>query len=139
MYKEIYETIQDLLQTISDIKEVNIFNDGNFSAYPAVNITSISKSRERTGTCKIEENGTITLVLFQEINADNMGAEQGENIILDLIDDIDDVFDTNHSLNGLVDDVTLSDAELGFTDRELNFRTYNITLSYKLLKQLTSE
>lgn len=139
MYKEIYDKIQDLLETITDLKVVNVFNSGSFSAYPAINITSITKSRQRVATCMIEENGTISLVLYQEINEMNRGAEKGEQVILNIIDDIDDIFDTNHDLDGLVDDITLTDASLGYVDTALNCRTYNITLSYKLLKQLTNE
>lgn len=136
MYKQIYEKIKELLETIPEIMSVNTFNNGNFEAFPAINITSISKSRDWTSTCTIEENGTISLILYQEINKDGMGAVKGESIVLDIIDQIDDLFDANYSLGGLVDSMTLSNAELGFVDRELNYRTYNITLSYKLLKQV---
>jgi len=139
MYKEIYLKIMSLLKGISGIKEVNLFDDGNFNKYPAINITSISKNRERTATCMIEENGIISLTLFQEINSSNMGSAQGNTIILNLIEAIDDVFDENSSLGGLVDDITLDTASMGYMNRELNFRTYNITLSYKYLKQISNE
>lgn len=139
MYINIFKKIRELLSEIDDIKEINIFNDGNFNKYPAINITSLSKSRERTATCMIEENGSIELTLFQEINYSNMGASQGEAIILDLIDQIDDVFDTNSTLDGLLQDITLASASMGFLNRELNFRTYNLTLNYKSLKQISNE
>jgi hypothetical protein len=133
-YKNIYLKIKELLETITDVKEVNTFNDGKFLKYPAINITGLSKSRERTSTCTLEENGVINLVLYQEINSENRGAKNGEDLILDLMDDLNTLFDTNHKLDGLVDDITLSTAELGFVDRELNFRTYNLSLNYKKLE-----
>lgn len=139
MYKTIYLKIKELLSGITDIKEVNIFNDGNFNKYPAINITSISKNRERVATCMIEENGVINLTLFQEINYYNTGSEQGDFIILNLIDQIDDVFDSNSTLDGLLQDITLNSANMGYVNRELNFRTYNITLTYKSLKQISNE
>lgn len=138
MYKQIYDKIKELLETIEDVEVVNTFNSGNFDAYPAINIVSLSKSRQRKATCLFEEEGNISLVLFQEINSANRGAKNGEDVILNIIDDIDDLFDTNSTLGGLVDDVTLTSAELGYVDRETNHRTYNITLSYKLLKQITN-
>lgn len=138
MYKDIYIKIRDLLEAVADIKEVNIFNDGNFSRYPAINITSISKTRERTAPCMIDENGNISLVVYQEINVDNTGAERGDYIILNLIDQIDDVFDNNSTLDGLLDDITLDNASMGYMNRELNFRTWNINLKYKALKQLSN-
>jgi hypothetical protein len=139
MYKEIYLKIRELLKGIDGIEEVNIFDDGNFNKYPAINITNITKNRARTATYMIEENGTIDLVLFQEITYNNMGFAQGNVIILNLIEAIDDIFDENSDLDGLVDDITLERASMGYVNRELNFRTYNISLSYKLLKQISNE
>lgn len=138
MYKQIYDKIKELLTGIADLEVVNTFNSGNFEAYPAINIVSLSKTRQRKATCLFEEEGTISLILYQEINADNRGAEKGEDVVLNIIDDIDDVFDNNSSLDGLVSDITLTNAEMGYLDRENNHRTYNITLSYKLLKQITN-
>lgn len=136
MYKEIYDKIKSLLETITDIKQVSIFNNGIFDAYPAINITNLTKTRVSTTHCTIEEDGQIILNLYQEINADNKGAYDGEIVVLNLMDNIDDIFDKNPTLDGLVDDITLTNAETGFAEGQVNMRVYRFTLSYKLLKQI---
>lgn len=136
MYKEIYQAIKTILDGVPEIEQVSMYNNGKFEAYPAVNISSITRDREYSsiGNCHIQEEGEIVLTVFQEINAQARGAEDGEAIVVDLMDKIDNAFDGNVSLGGYLKDLIIKSTSLGFQNIQTNTRTYNITLAYKAMK-----
>lgn len=131
-YKNFFNEIKTKLETIPELKRVSIFNNADISSgFPFVNISGFSKTREKTATCLIEENGNVELTLYQEINADNSGAVRGNNVVLDIMQKIDNVIDTNPTMNNQVDFIQLTNGQMGYVDTTLNCRTYQFTLSYK--------
>lgn len=137
MRKEITTAIYNKLNAIEGlVGNVFKFNKGQFDKYPVAVILGSEHTKERESTATLIKNYVFKVRVLQEINSEARGAEAGEELMIDLVDLIDNAFDSDDTLGGLCDDVAVSSAFM-WEDRELMMRGIDLQITCKKLKQLT--
>lgn len=136
MNKDILNAIFAKLETISKISEVFKYNKGQIDNYPTAIISNFRGEKERTSVKTIEKKYKYTVKIYQEIKSELRDIEANEDLMLDIVSDIDNAFDTDDSLGGVVDDINCTNAMV-FEDRELLMLVAEIEITCLKLKQLT--
>lgn len=134
MRTEILNALFAKLSSIESIKEVYKFTAGNFTNYPVALIVGSENVSERESTNHIKKTYTFKVRILQEVNEEARGKEDGEDIINQVFDDIDDAIDTDDTLGGSCDDVNIRSV-FAWEDRELLMRAVDIDITCVKLKQ----
>lgn len=135
MRKIILEAIYKKFENISGIEEVHKYNKGHFNKYPAVVILGSENERIRESVGTIKKTYKFKVHVLQEVNENSRGQEDGEDLLNDLSDEIDEVFDMDDTLGGVCDDVQVS-SSFAWEDRELLMRVLEVEITCIKLKQL---
>ncbi len=125
MRKEILNAIYTKLKNIESIKEVYKYNKGHFASYPVVVILGSENEKVREGIKTIKKTYKFKVRIMQEVNEEARGQEDGEDLLINLADVIDDLFDVDDTLSGACDDVKLS-SSFSWEDRELLMRVLEL-------------
>ncbi|NCD40555.1 MAG: hypothetical protein EOL88_00535 [Bacteroidia bacterium] len=136
MRQTLITAIYNKLKAIDGIKEVYKYNKGSFEEYPVAVILGSENTKTRESVKTINKTYNFRVRIYQEVNEDARGQEQGEDLLNTLADTIDNAFDEDDTLGGVCDDVSMSSAFM-WEDRELMMRVLEVTLECKKLKQLT--
>ncbi|MCF7819876.1 MAG: hypothetical protein K9M44_00190 [Candidatus Pacebacteria bacterium] len=135
MRNNILNAIYLKLKNIGDIKDVYKYNKGYFSAFPVAVILGSENEKIRESVKTIKKVYKFKIQIFQEVNEKARGQVDGENLLVNLSDTIDDVFDNDDTLGGICDDVQVSSSFV-WEDRELLMRVLEIEITCIKLKQL---
>lgn len=137
MRKEITQAIYDKLNAVTELTgKVYKYNKGKFDGYPVAVILGSENSKVRESTATVLKTYKFKVRLMQEVEEEARGIEDGEDLLVDLIDKIDNLFDSDDTLSGLCDDVEVASA-FGWEDREIFMRVVDIEINCRKLKQLT--
>lgn len=136
MREAINTAIYNKLNSIEGIKEVYKYNKGHFTKYPVAVILGSESEKEFESVKTIMKTYRFTVQVLQEINEEARGMSAGEEILIKLSDTIENAFDEDDELGGVVDDVNVSGAFI-YEDREVQQRVLELTIECKKLKQLT--
>lgn len=136
MRSELITAIYTKLKAIDGIKEVYKYNKGHFEKFPVAVILGSESEKVRESSNTIMKTYRFRVQVLQEVNEEARGQEDGENILVNLSDTIDNAFDEDDTLGCVCDDVNVSSAFI-WEDRELLMRVLELTIEIKQLKQLT--
>jgi hypothetical protein len=117
------------------IKAVFKYNKGHFTKYPVAVILGSDNSKARESVKTIKKTYKFKVQIFQEINQEARGQEAGEDVIITIGDRIDDAFDSDDTLGGVCDDVSVI-SSYAWDDRELLMRVLQLEIVCTKLKQL---
>ncbi|MDA3839903.1 MAG: hypothetical protein PF572_02335 [Patescibacteria group bacterium] len=136
MRNNILNAIYNKLSSIEDLKEVYKYNKGHFTKYPVAIILGSENEKVRESVKTIKKIYKFKLQILQEINENTRGQEDGENLLINLSEIIDDMFDHDDTLGGACDDVQVA-SSFTWEDRELLMRVLEMEIICIKLKQLT--
>lgn len=137
MRKELTQAIYNKLNAIEGlVGNVYKFNKGSFDKYPVAVILGAEQEQERESVKSINKTYKFKVRLLQEVNEEARGQEDGEELMIDLADLIDNAFDNDDTLGGICDDVNVNSAFM-WEDRELLMRGVDLQISCKKLKQIS--
>ena len=136
MRTQILNAIFDKLSNIEGIEEVFKFNKGHFTKYPVAVILGSENSKVRESGKTIKKTYKFKVQIFQEINEEARGQEDGEDALIAIGDTVDDEFDRDDTLGGVCDDVAVT-GSFAWEDRELLMRVLQLEVVCTKLKQLT--
>jgi len=124
------------LYNIDGIEEVFKYNKGHFTKYPVAVILGSENSKVRESAKTIKKTYKFKVQIFQEINEEARGQEEGEDTLIAIGDTVDDEFDRDDTLGGVCDDVAVT-SSFAWEDRELLMRVLQLEVVCTKLKQLT--
>jgi len=136
MRSQILDTIYNKLSQINGIAEVYKYNKGQFNKYPVAVILGTENEKERMSVKTIFKHYKFKVQIIQEVNEQAKGQEDGEDLLNNLSDQIDEAFDSDDTLGGICDDVTVSSSFI-WEDRELLMRVLEMEIICKKLIQIT--
>ncbi len=135
MRNNILNAIYNKLKTVEEIKEVYKYNKGHFNKFPVAIILGSENEKIRESVKTIKKFYKFKVQVIQEVNENARGQSDGENLLVNLSDIIDDLFDNDDTLGGLCDDVQVSSSFV-WEDRELLMRVLEMEIICVKLKQL---
>jgi len=127
MYSSIKTAIINKLTAITGIKNVYGYEKGDLVGYPSAVVTLAGIETPPLDNRSDTRQYSFKIRLYQEMEDDGIGAETAEGRIEALIDSVIGAFEDDYTLGGLVYNVSLR-AEMGYSDRGVNTRAFDITL-----------
>jgi hypothetical protein len=131
-FSTIKSYIKTKLEGINGLKYVYNYEKGDLSGYPACTIVGVSVISPLEDTCNNLREYVFKIRIFQEINENSRGADSAESIIDNLVDEVINKFDEDYHLGGNVEMSGVT-ATLGWVDRELAMRVFELDLTCKKL------
>jgi hypothetical protein len=136
MYSSIKTAIKTNLEAITGIKNVYGYEKGDLNGYPsAVVILEAIDCGYETNT-EDERKYTFKVKIYQEFDADALGAETAESTMEALIDTVIAKFEDDWDLGGLCHRVNIKGIA-GYADRGVSTRVLEFTIDCYALYTLT--
>jgi hypothetical protein len=135
MRSSLLNAIYNKLNAIQEIKEVYKYNKGYFNKFPVAVILGSENEKVRESVKTIKKSYKFKIQILQEVNENSRGQSDGENVLINLSDLIDDLFDNDDTLGGICDDVRVA-SSFTWEDRELLMRVLEMEIICTKLKQL---
>jgi len=136
MYSDIKNAIKTHVTAITGINNVYGYEKGDLAGYPSAIVTFESIDCEYQSNTEDERKYSFKVKIYQELDADGVGAETAESTIEALIDSIIAKFEDDWDLGGLCHRVNISGIA-GYADRGINTRVLEFTVNCYALYSLT--
>lgn len=136
MYSSIKTAIINKLIAITGIKNVYGYEKGDLVGYPSAIVTLAEIETPPLDNRSDTRRYSFKIRLYQEMEKDGIGADVGEGRIEALIDTIISAFENDYTLSGIAYNTSLR-AEMGYSDRGVNTRAFDITLDVYAIYNLT--
>lgn len=131
-YLNLKTAIKNKLEQISEIKNVYFYEKGQFGGYPSATIGGFRVEEEWSDNSTNIRNWIFRIRIYQEMEKEGKGAEEAENIIDQIADEIIDIFDTDRHLSEVEDVIGIWVAGgNSWEDRELNMRILELEVKVK--------
>lgn len=136
MYSSIKSKIQTILTGITGIKNVYGYEKGNLDGYPSAVVTLEKMECLYETNNEDERRYDFKVKVYQEMDADALGASTAETRMEALIDLILAAFENDYTLGGLCHRVNINGLT-GYVERENNMRVLEFTVNCYALYTLT--
>lgn len=136
MYSNIKNAIKALLTAITGIKNVYGYEKGDLNGYPSAIVTLEGIECVYETNNEDERKYIFKIKIFQEMDADALGAETAETTMEALIDTVLGKFEDDYTLGGLCHKVNINGIA-GYVDRGNSMRVLEFTLNCYSLYTLT--
>jgi hypothetical protein len=136
MYSTIKSAIKTHIEAITGIKNVYGYEKGDLNGYPSAVVTLEGINCEYSTTREDERKYTFKVKIFQELDADGVGAETAESTMEALIDTVLGRFEDDWDLGGNCYKVNIKGIT-GYVDRGVNTRVLEFTIDCYAIYSLT--
>jgi len=136
-FSSIKASIKTKLETITGLENVSSWERGQIEGYPSAVISGFELiSNEWSDNDSNQRIFDFKVRIYQEMESEAKGAEEAEDILDALVDDIVDAFNDDRTLSNTVIGAWITGAS-GWADRELNMRILEFSIKVKTMYDLT--
>jgi hypothetical protein len=136
MYSSIKNAIKAHITAITGINNVYGYEKGDLDGYPSAVVVLESIDCGYETNTEDERKYSFKVKIYQELDADGVGAETAETTMEALIDTVIAKFEDDWDLGGLCHKVNINGIA-GYTDRGINSRVLEFTVNCYALYTLT--